>query len=244
MTRIFLPARLFRAMPDMAGEDWCLELRDGDSRVALWWVMEQGIRPIPLEIPAKDSWNLTLLDFYGGISVLGRYSPGGMPVLQGIEAVDQTGRQIWHHPEGKSIRRTETEWEVTWKGEIRREPVPKMNFTPPDWLSPHLGSLPESFRSVLAPIHPNGVLLDQVERVDFGELTLLSCFFRENDAKLSQYFAVLRPDQNLYFSDCIQQNLNGFSLDTWSVRGGKVFLMKNHQEWCVIDLQDKGKFPF
>lgn len=232
-----LPGNIFRVLADPYSEDWCLEVRDAAKHEAYWlWIPGGDSAEInTLQIP--DSWSYTLMDVAAGEMVLGKYEAGGMPVIVELAAWGKNLDSLWHYPDAKEFQRDPAGWLILENGkrtleQFRKSPVAASFIIE----SPSVCRMNESLAAIARSIQAEGQLLSQAEWIQQGSCQIISFFSKDSLNALTQWLCVADAQGEVLFSEKVQENLKGFSLDTWSCRNNKLFYISGLQTWKALSL--------
>ncbi len=241
LTPIFvLPTegKIFRVLPDPYSTDWCLEIRNPDTREVHWIWISGGISPVIHKLSIENSWSHTLMDAAAGEFVLGQYEAGGMPVISGLKCWNAQMNLLWQYSEGRHFQRTQTAWIIQTKAGDSMEELfksgPSGEILPIQ--SATVKPLSDYLRLVLEAHFPEEELLSQLEELQVGKVQILSVFTKSQSKGVQQYLLIMDSEGVLLFLEKIQENLKGFSLDTWTYREGILFYLSGMNTWKALSL--------
>jgi hypothetical protein len=230
--------KIFRVLPDPYTTDWCLEIRNPDTREAHWIWVSGGVSPVIPKLSFENSWAHTLMDAAAGEFVLGQYEAGGMPVISGLKCWNAQMNPLWQYSEGRHFQRSQTGWSIQTKagdsieelfrsgssGEIM--PIQSATVKP----------MSNEILKLLEAHFPEEHILNQLEELQVGKVQILSVFTQSQSKAMQQYLLIVDSEGVLLFLEKIQENLKGFSLDTWTYREGILFYISGMNTWKALSL--------
>lgn len=225
--------KIFRVLPDAFSGNWCLELRDPNSRKGEWVCIPQDPH-LPIQtLFVPDSHTLALAAYAGDEIVLGTFADAGMPWFQSYTAWMRNA-QIWHHPNAKALEMTDTGWNIKCSDGVHTEPFrnPQSPKEIP-WLSPSVLPIQEIPQEIL-PLMP-GTPIRQVEYIFWENTHFISYHISNTHGSMDQYLMVCR-NQQIEFCEITETGVQGFSLDTWCIRNGVLCIMRGGNLWQMLAL--------
>jgi hypothetical protein len=230
--------KIFRVLPDPYSTDWCLEIRNPDTREAHWIWVSRGIESVNQKLSIENSWAHTLMDTAAGEFVLGQYEAAGMPVISGLKCWNAQMNPLWQYSEGRHFHRSQTAWSIQTKAgdsieelfrtESLREILPIQSAT--------VKPISDYFRQVLEVHFPEEHLLNQLEELQVGKVQIVSVFTQSHSKAIQQYLLIVDSEGVLLYREKLQENLKGFSLDTWTYREGILFYISGMNTWKALSL--------
>lgn len=241
LTPIFiLPVngKIFKAQPDSYCADWCLEIRNPDAREAQWIWIPGGISPETQLLSIENSWAHTLMDAAAGEFILGQYEAGGMPVISGLKCWNAQMNPLWEYKDGRHFQRNQNGWNIQTKlGELKEELFRRGSSSNIRAIqSATVKFIDTALKQILETQFPEEEVLNQIEELIVGRIQLLSIFTKSQSNLIQQYLLILDSERSIVYSEKIQENLKGFSLDTWTFREGILFYISGMNTWKALSL--------
>jgi hypothetical protein len=224
---------IFRVLPDAYSGNWCLELRDPNSRKGEWVTVPQDPLMPTHTLFVPDSHTFALAAYAGNEIVLGTFADAGMPWFQAYTAWLHQSK-IWHYPNANALEMTEQGWNIKCGADTHVEPFRNpMPLTPISWISPSILPVNEIPAELLSMLPKTPV--KQVEYIFWQNAHCISFHTANHDGTMDQYLMVCK-NNTIEFCEMTETGVRGFSLDTWCIRNGILCLMRGGNRWQMLAL--------